>query len=410
MFRTTTAEEEEAQEVDRNFKAKYEVDDEMKEKEEEKENLIPEVAVTTEEQQIVDSHSAEESQIRSRRSPHIHRCVSRLVRGRGGLSSWIVVGGVLLTGWYYNTRNVQGFFSLPSINDNIDPSSSSSSSNSKMIASSQKQVVGVVEKRSNTTIIMEETKHNHNVTNLDITTVDNDLDLSLSHYECGYIKCFIPSKSNQDIGYLLVLRSRKKRTDPFITAMIRGWHLAQWIDEQFGVLPNGLHRHFYVDAPFIIQLNETVLTELHKIHEQSKDMTDKNREKLLAMDVSVQKVKKIEIDDFLFYKCRGSANEKFNQKKEEYINNVIKMGNGIDFYKKLEEGYHTLQTIFKLKPIIVPDFHALFDTKGNMYFTDLDHDNKKGSNQKQANKCLEGIDGLIDKTKRILSKSKEELP
>ena len=94
------------------------------------------------------------------------------------------MGGVLLTRWYCNTRNVQGYFSLPLINDNID-SPSLTSSNSKMIASSQKQVVGVVEKRSNTTILMEEIEHNHNVTTLDSTIGYNDFDLSLSHYECG---------------------------------------------------------------------------------------------------------------------------------------------------------------------------------------------------------------------------------
>ena len=138
------------------------------------------------------------------------------------------------------------------------------------------------------------------------------------------------------------------------------------------------------------------------------------------MDVPFQKVKKIGIDDFLFYKCKGPDNEKFNQKKEEYINNVIKMGNGIEFYQKVEEGYHTLQTMFKLKPIIMLDFHALFDTTGNMYFTDLDCHcadeyisyemySLGPSHQEMENKCLKGINELIKETKRILSKTKEEL-
>merc|ERR1712238_33354 len=129
-------------------------------------------------------------------------------------------------------------------------------------------------------------------------------------------------------------------------------------------------------------------------------------------DVPVQIVKKIEIDDLLLYKCKGPLMENFNKKKKEYINNVIKMGNGIEFYKNLKEGYHTLQTIFKLKPIIVSDFHALFDTKGNMYFTDLDHDMSKEfvKSKKGKKTCLKGINGLIDKTKKILAKSQQELP
>jgi len=376
----------------------------------------------------------------------------RKVRGRGGVSSWIVVGGILLFSFF---QIYTGFFSLVSIYYRIvyiDPSSSSSStststsssSNSNIISSSQKQVVGVVEQRSHTTTIMEKTKHNHNLNDSDTTA---DFDLSLSHYECGKFKCFIPSKSNQDIGYLVNLKTnlnlKTKQTAQPMQEIIGGWHLAQWIDEQFGALPNGIHRHFYIDAPFIIPLNETVTTELCKIHLTNPDIkdqieTEKSKEleeiqdrkqkkkykkkkykvvsmklenQSVVMDVPVQKVKKIEIDDFLFYKCKGPLNENFNQKKKEYINNVIKMGNGIEFYKNLKEGYHNLKTIIKLKPIISLDFHALFDTKGNMYFTDLDI---KEFNKKQIKKrtkiCLKGIDGLIDETKKILARTQEELP
>merc|ERR1712238_605397 len=105
------------------------------------------------------------------------------------------------------------------------------------------------------TTIMEKTKHNHNLNDSDTTA---DFDLSLSHYECGQFKCFIPSKSNQDIGYLVNLKHMKDKQP--MPAIMEGWHIAQWIDEQFGVLPNGLHKHFLIDAPFIISLNEAVTT------------------------------------------------------------------------------------------------------------------------------------------------------
>jgi len=352
--------------------------------------------------------------------------------GRGGVSSWIIVGGILLFSFF---QIYTGFFSLASIKyriDYIDPSSSStsSSSNTKIISSSQKQVVGVVEQRSHTTTIMEKTKHNHNLNDSDTTA---DFDLSLSHYECGKFKCFIPSKSNQDIGYLVNLKKRKNKQP--MPAMMEGWHLAQWIDEQFGVLPNGLHKHFFIDAPFIISLNEAVTTELCNIHltnpdirdtietEESKELKKARKKKgtegciyevggpVVVMDVIVQKLKKIEINDLLLYKCKGPLMENFNKKKKEYINNVIKMGNGIEFYKNLKEGYHTLQTIFKLKPVISMDFHALFDTKGNMYFTDLDINEYNQKNNKQRIKiCLSGIDGFLDETQKILARTQEELP
>jgi len=326
-----------------------------------------------------------------------------------GTSIRILFGVVLisvslfLTGWYHNKVNI----SLSSINDKIDPSFLLSSSNSNIISSSQKQVVGVVEKRSNTTI-MEEAKLNNNLDDSD-TTVDNDFDLSLSQYECGTFKCFIPSKSNQDIGYLVkVISKKRKKTMP---EMIVGWQLAQWIDEHFGDLPNGLHRHFYIDEPFIIQLNKTVAKKLNKIlrlalHPKEKFLQLTSQQMKVGskfVGFPVQKVKRIRMDDFLFYKCEGKLYTT-PEMEEEYINNAIKMGNGIKLYKNLEESYNILQTFFILKPIILIDFHALFDQNGNIYFTDLDTDSLGDLNQiERTKKCLDGIDRLMNKSKSMIA-------
>jgi len=191
----------------------------------------------------------------------------------------------------------------------------------------------------------------------------------------------------------------------------------QWIDEQFGDLPNGLHRHFYIDEPFIIQLNETVAKELNKIlrlalHPKEKFLQLTSQQMKVgskfdnqsAVGFPVQKVKRIRMDDFLFYKCEGKLYTKFNEKEEEYINNAIKMGNGIELYKNLEESYNILQTFLILKPIILIDFHALFDQNGNIYFTDLDTDSLGDLNQiERTKKCLDGIDRLMNKSKSMIA-------
>ena len=108
------------------------------------------------------------------------------------------------------------------------------------------------------------------------------------------------------------------------------------------------------------------------------------------------------MDDFFFYKSYQGKNE-LHRKNKEYINNVIQMGNGLEFYKNLEESYNILQIFFTVKPIILVDFQALFDQKGNIYFLDLDHDFNKTSSKKQNNTCLEGIDRLMNKTKSMIA-------
>lgn len=86
---------------------------------------------------------------------------------------------------------------------------------------------------------------------LDNTVYNFDLSVS-QYYDCGYYKFFIPSKSNQDIGYLIKVETKKhwKEASETMPKMIGKWQLVQWIDGQFGDLPtNGLHCHFYNNEP-----------------------------------------------------------------------------------------------------------------------------------------------------------------
>ena len=103
----------------------------------------------------------------------------------------------------------------------------------------------------------------------DFSSIVGDMDLS-SRLDCGGHKCFIPSKSNQDIGYL-VERDAKKR----MSRIAGAWKVAKWIDREFG---EGLH--LYIDAPFTVELNETmwkkVNTLVHRPNRRGKIEHDKN--------------------------------------------------------------------------------------------------------------------------------------
>ena len=165
----------------------------------------------------------------------------------------------------------------------------------------------------------------------------------------------------------------------------------------------------------MIQLNGTIIKELNKrifipTHPWVPNGTMFFNQSVVAFPI--QQVKKVSaIGEMLQYKCRGKTFRKFNKEKKGYIENAIKMGNGAEFYTNINESYNILEEIFRLKPIILNDFHALFDRKGNMYFIDLDEDNNDPDRMKLYEKsriqitkqCLEKIVKLRKEVKRMIS-------
>jgi hypothetical protein len=90
-----------------------------------------------------------------------------------------------------------------------------------------------------------------------ISSIADDFDLSVSRLDCGWYKCFIPSLSNRDIGYLVgrPLGRIIKNPGLMLKKYIHTLEFSKWIDNEFG---KGLH--FYTDeTPSIIELNSTVV-------------------------------------------------------------------------------------------------------------------------------------------------------
>ena len=79
-----------------------------------------------------------------------------------------------------------------------------------------------------------------------------DMDLA-SRLNCGRWKCFIPSASNQDVGYLV------KRDIKNLAPLTGAWNVAKWIENSFG------GRHFYIDAPFKAEPNQEVRAEVNSL-------------------------------------------------------------------------------------------------------------------------------------------------
>jgi hypothetical protein len=78
---------------------------------------------------------------------------------------------------------------------------------------------------------------------------------------------------------------------------------------------------------------------------------------------------------------------------EDYIkNNVIKNGNGGEFYDNLGYGYKIIKKLFHMIPEMFNDFQVLVDNKGHIYFIDLDGQFKRARDKSGPKDCLAKIE------------------
>jgi hypothetical protein len=202
-----------------------------------------------------------------------------------------------------------------------------------------------------------------------IPSIVDDFDLSVSRVNCGWGKCFIPSLSNRDIGYLVgrgSLRGRSPRS--LLDNYIRTLEFSKWMDKEFD---KGLH--FYTDeTPSVVELNST---EMKKLNDLVYSSNHKNKPNFYSRSrtphVVIQSVKKAYTGDMFLFSCYNR--DKHDARKKDYIkNNVIKNGNGEEFYYNLEYSYKIIKKLFHMKPEMVNDFQILVDNKGHIHFIDLD--------------------------------------
>jgi hypothetical protein len=227
------------------------------------------------------------------------------------------------------------------------------------------------------------------------SSIADDFDLTASRLDCGWHKCFIPSLSNINIGYLV----GKEDPDEQLSKFVRTWEFTKWMDKEIGK-----GSHFYTDeTPLIVELNSTVLMKVNSLVYVTNQK--RYRPKYYSMPfVVVQNVRKVYMGDLLFFGCFRTNYFRFQNEKEEYIkNHVIENGHGAEFYKNTGESFNIIRRLFDLKPAMLHDFQALFDNKGHVYFFDLDAQYemsgkfKRGIEEEKKN-CLAKIEGLRNST------------
>ena len=216
-----------------------------------------------------------------------------------------------------------------------------------------------------------------------------DMDLS-KQLACGNQKCFVPSISDEKVGYLVDKDPYEKTR---MSQLSQANEVAKWIDRD---LREGMH--FHLGETFTAHLNKTVVNQIFKLADVA---TKKQRHSLESRTVAVQKMKKAP-KDTLIVGCYYWHLKKFRRGKDPFLKKVNEAGNIKEFMENIMMGQSIMEKALKAKPNLVFDFQAMVDLNGNLYFIDLDGHlqfkaGKKycpeGSGPPCSNKCL----GLLNK-------------
>jgi len=125
--------------------------------------------------------------------------------------------------------------------------------------------------------------------------------------------------------------------------------------------------------------------------------------------VAVQKTKKAP-NNTLFFGCFYDNLRRYLKNKDAYFEKLNETGNITEFIKNSEESYKIVEKVFQAKSEFLSDFQALFDSKGRIFFIDLDGHlgctREKWviyNRESNTTECLGKIDQLREDLKRIVS-------
>lgn len=226
-----------------------------------------------------------------------------------------------------------------------------------------------------------------------------DMDLA-SRLDCGLDKCFVPSTSNQEMGYLVrVLRNTKD-----LAYLTGAWNTAKWINNQLGGL------HFYIDPPFKAKLNKGDLDKFSSVTYKTNE--GKHHAKFFEKCpspcvIGVQKVKKAPVDS-LYIACHEWNIARYWKGIGGFVLKIMQSGNATEFMRNSKESYNIAEKMFQTEPSMLTDFQALFDMEGRLFFIDLDGHlvwDYFGVDKNTQGNCLENIDKVRRRVKEKMKGS-----
>ena len=191
----------------------------------------------------------------------------------------------------------------------------------------------------------------------------DDMDLS-RQLQCGKVKCFVPSISDQKIGYLVEKNPYKEAHASQLARHVN--EVANWIDREFH---EGMH--FHLGNSFTVHLNKTVARNFYRVTDPSTRTREQIQSQHGSQTVTVQKMKKAP-DGALFFGCHMLHYKKFRRSTVPFFKKVNETGNIKEFIVNITKGYRIMEKVLEAKPDFVYDFQAMVDLNGNLYFIDLD--------------------------------------
>ncbi len=189
-----------------------------------------------------------------------------------------------------------------------------------------------------------------------------DMDLSSKRLDCGKNKCFIHSISDKQSGFLVA----RNNVEVNITRLNEAYDVAKWIKRDFG----GRH-FFHDDPPYETTLPEEVQQKINRIAYIT--LEERSHDQFLKDPlVVIQKVKKAP-QKTLFFGCVAKNKARYETELEQFSKIVCKNGMVDEFMKNSEKSYNIAKEVFQVNPSVLwPDFQALYDSEGHLYYIDID--------------------------------------
>lgn len=194
----------------------------------------------------------------------------------------------------------------------------------------------------------------------------NPIDLDTSkQINCGWHKCFYPSKSDRHFGYLIAraIASSGYRRRGRLQSLESAWQLAKHLENEYGM------KHFLLAPPINITVNKR-LSSLLNVNLKSETNSPQFRRRAfrLGMPAFVQKVKTAPKHTLLIG-CKDSKVAIFDKAVEKFVGHIH---NKTSFVQHFTANFADARDLLHKEPCLLLDFQVLVDTRGTVYHLDFD--------------------------------------
>ena len=280
-------------------------------------------------------------------------------------------------------------------------------------ASSQEEnVTFITEENDQSAGSTEEERHD----DANITLISTQLEsfrpenLAMSkRVPCGKEKCVYRSISDDQVGYLVSLSSRKKNSSRDCKTLELGWQFAEQLRRKYNI------EHFLLAPPGNVTVSQDLASRLNRNLWSEKRRT-RPREATRypeGSSVCVQKVKLAPKVNLLI----GSRKSKLDVFEEVVDDFLSFVKHKESFLRRFKSSLASLRKLLHNEQCLVNDFQALVDTRGDFYHLDFDRCFHPENVTKilhipaeEVTECFEAIDTIEIRVEWILAPTQTRQP